>query len=131
MYGFLRLSFLQLKPSAKPVTRRCSRCSENFRKTCRKIPVSKSFNKKVIRFLLKKSLRQTCFPVNFAKLFKTSFLQNPSGLLTLLLHTVVTQVHNSLEISDTQSVPFSENQQMKYDVRISQHFNHIKESSDD
>ena len=33
--------------------------------------------------LLKKRLRQRCFPVNFAKLIRTSFLQNTSGQLHL------------------------------------------------
>lgn len=71
------------------------------------------------------------FSCEFREIVQNIFFTEPLRTTDLLLHTVVTRVHNSLEISGTQSVPFSENQQRKYDVRISQHFNHIKESSDD
>ena len=43
---------------------------------------------KLQAFLLKKSLRQRCFSVNFAKFLRITFLQNNSGWLLLLFHDV-------------------------------------------
>ena len=36
--------------------------------------------------LLKKKLRRKCFPVNFAKFLRTSFLQNTSRRLLLMIY---------------------------------------------
>ena len=48
------------------------------------------FNK--VATLLKKRLWHRCFPVNFAKFFRTPFLQNASGWLLLNLSKFTTQI---------------------------------------
>ena len=40
--------------------------------------------------LLKKRLQQRCFPMNFAKFLRTTFLQNPSGLSRALPRSKMT-----------------------------------------
>ena len=59
------------------------RCSQNFRKIYRKVLCQSLFFNKVAGLrpttLLKKRLWCRCFPVNFAKFLRTSFLQNTSG----------------------------------------------------
>ena len=62
----------------------------NFVKlTGRQLCKSLYFNKVACRLvtLLKKRLRQRCFPVNFAKFLRTAFLQNTFGRLLLLVNT--------------------------------------------
>ena len=59
----------------------------NFAKFTRKHPCQSLFFSKVAGLrpatLLKKRLWHRCFPVNFAKLLRTPFLQNTSGRLLL------------------------------------------------
>ena len=47
--------------------------------------VAQNFLWIILIWLKKKRLRHRCFPVNFAKFLRTSFLQNTSGRLRLLL----------------------------------------------
>ena len=68
--------------------RRCSikklflKISQNSQEnTCARV----SFLVKLESTLLKKRLWHWCFPVNFAKFFRTPFLRNTSALLLLLL----------------------------------------------
>ena len=51
--------------------------------------------------LFKKRLWQRCFPVNFVKFLRTSFLQNTSG--RLLLHKYTKS--NNLERSNNSTLP--------------------------
>ena len=64
------------------------RCSKKFRKIHRKTPVPVSFFNKVAGSacnLLKMRLWHGCFPVDFAKFLRTSFSQNTSGRLLLVV----------------------------------------------
>ena len=51
--------------------------------------------------LLKKRLWHRCFPVNFVKFLRTSFLQNTSGRLFLLLQNIFSTDTRSFYISIT------------------------------
>ena len=84
------------------------RCSENFCKIYRKhLCHSLFFNEVAVlrpATLLKKRLWHSCFPVNFVKFQKTTFLQNTFVWLLLWMNTVSIRKQNSTYSVDVSEV---------------------------
>ena len=91
-YGQRKPVFWHISQKQPPEVFYKKRCSWAFRKIHRKTPVPGTLFKQSWRprpaILLKKSLWHRCFPVNFVKFPRTTFLQNTSGRLLLILRSV-------------------------------------------
>ena len=76
----------EIQVNTDAVVRRCSvekvflKISQNLKENyCARVSFLKKLQALGLIFLLKMGLRHRCFPVNFAKLLRTPFLQNTSG----------------------------------------------------
>ena len=78
-------------------------CSVKFYKIHRKTPVSESIFNKVAGLRPATALKKnwcSCFPVNFAKFFKTSFQKNHSGPMLLKLPIMVSILFYKINLTE-------------------------------